>query len=109
MALTMLKIRADDSETAWTMLPASREVEKLATAAGKALGLIIEASSSSNRSGRFTRANAGATAHAEGTRCASSQWMHCSSRSPSDKEPGATVSAAASALIARRALLLHSI
>src|ERR1700691_4673912 len=108
MALTMLKIRADDSQTASTMLLASRDVEKLVTAAGRALELIIEASSSSNRSGRFARANAGATAHAEGTRCASSQPTNSSSRSPSDKEPCATVFAAASASIASKVLLLHS-
>src|SRR6202034_1539099 len=107
MALTMLKIRADDSETARTILPASREVEKLVTAAGRALELIMEARSSSNRRGRFDRANAGATAHAEGTRCASSQPMNSSSRSPSDKEPRATVLEVASTLIASKACLLH--
>src|ERR1700679_395200 len=101
----MLKIRADDSETASTMFPASKEVEKLVTAAGRALGLIIEASSSSNRSGIFARANASATAQAEDPPCDSSQPMNCSSRSPSDKEPAATVFAASSALT----LLLHSI
>src|ERR1700761_9785023 len=106
MALTMLKILADDSETASTMLRASREVEKLVTAAASALGLIVEASSSSKSSGRFARANAGATAHAEGTWCASSQPRNTSSRSPSVNEPEAAVFAAPSVLIARRALLL---
>src|ERR1700692_2184918 len=81
----MLKMRLDDSETAATMLRALRELAKLVTAAGRAPGFTIEASSSSELKGRFACANAGATDHASGTWCVSSQSMNRCSRSLTDK------------------------
>src|SRR5271156_6537927 len=87
-------MRLDDSETAATMLRALRELAKLAAAPGRALGLTMEASSSSELTGRFTCANAGATAHASGTWWASNQSMKCCSRSLTDNALEALASGA---------------
>src|ERR1700733_12403896 len=81
----MLKMRLDDSETAATMLRALRELAKLVTAPGRATGFKIEASSSRELTGRLACANAGATAHASGTWCASNQSSNCCSWSLTDK------------------------
>src|SRR5260370_37599189 len=94
MELMMGKMRLDDSGTGATMLRALREFAKLVTAPGRAPGFTIEASSLSELTGRFACANAGASAHASGTRCASNQSMNCCSRSLTDKALEAPASGA---------------
>src|SRR5579859_4600816 len=87
-------MRLDDSDTAATMLRALRESAKLATAPGSAPEFTMEANSSSELTGRFACANAGATAQPSGMWCNSSHSRNCCSRSFTDKALEAPASGA---------------